>query len=1217
VTQVAELTAQLGLEGLQQTLAGLKEVDRQVNVLREDLRGLTRDAEIAKAALDGFGISDTAIAKQAALNDEMRKTRDLALEIRAASGGGGGLGGGGGSSGFVGLFGGGGGATSAVGRDAEAQFRRDISTGGLLAGMVGVQEAKRITQSGAVGDAALIPAGDLRGEANRLEQGAVRDALRTRIAARAASGGGSGSGVDRGALFGLLPGGARPSQAALTTLLGLAVGGAPAVAPGLLAAAPIAGAGIGALAGAAGTLKLAFDGITSAAFTTQAAFDKLTPAQQAFVQTLRGLDAGLGATLKGIAQGTLLPQLSSALHTAFSPSAVSSLSGGVGAFSNAIGGGAQDFAKLFGSSGFQDQFGQMLQQDAGYLKTFLDAFTTWTDAIVRFQVSAAPLLTWLGGLTTQLADWVDTSIQADQANGRLANFFDILKTSLQTTGTLLLSIGHLAGGFVDALGFQNSVALVNLLSRTLNDLADFLKANGHVFQDFFKGALDSANDLLSVIRGLGAVITPVLSLFDKLIGGSKGWQLAIDALAVTVVAKFLLMDVAVSTYASILEAIPWVAASTAGVIAIEQLIEHWQQFKGWLQDFSNWVNSHLTLLLLNPLTAWIAITVEVVRHWGLIKDAIQDVATFLGNVFGPVVQTVEGLFNALQAAIINSLESVLQAFQWVVDKIPSSVLGISTGAGAVKSALAGGISTLQGLASGGALVASPAETVPHFQGTFAGAAGGSAPPAAQINLNLPGNIQLALAKAANPGSTAAADALAFAFYQNQLALPNLTQAQQISLYTAEGPYRPSSASGTAGALTPTAGTGYQVPIATQTAISNAVTAAALKKPGALKQETSAYQNAIKVVQGQLGGLSPTDRITAQTDIQGFVSALAGLAPNAGVAFSGLNVLPQGIRSRLVAQQTRVAGIGSVGATTPFSSDTIRALKGLDVQQQASLESIKKQLDSQALTEKQVNALKAEQLQLTKEQAATEKQITDQVTMQKQAAVNLRQEQILGIGGGAGQVSAARETATVRTFLNATLKQFGLGGTGSGELGPFVQELKKNGDINQKQYTSLEKILSVITLAKESGDKLTSAITGNVSQRLAEIKQELQSSLGFSDLNSVTTEQSLLRHAGVSLTGTRAQRARFLEQSNEALQNRGLLAHAAGSANGVPLIIHGAPALSTHHTIEITVKDAAGRVGGGAKQIADEVYKIFQKNYRRNTTLMTGANAGRNLGAGLG
>jgi hypothetical protein len=1206
VTQVAELTAQLGLEGLQQTLAGLKEVDRQVNVLREDLRGLTRDAEIAKAALDGFGISDTAIAKQAALNDEMRKTRDLALEIRAASGGGGP----GGSSGFTGIFGGAG-RDTAIARDAESQFRRDASTGGILAGLFGTQEAKRIAETGNNGGA---------------------------------------TGVNRGALFGLLPGGARPSQAALTTLLGLAVGGAPAIAPGVLAAAPLIGAGVGVLGGAAGTLKLAFDGLTSAAFTTQAAFDKLTPAQQQFVQTLRSLDAGLGGTLKSIAQTTLLPQLSSALHTAFSPSAVSSLSGGVGAFSNAIGGGAQDFAKLFGSSGFQDQFGQMLQQDAGYLRQFLTVFTNLTDAFVHFQVAAGPFLTWFGDLNVKFSQYIDNAIQADQANGRLAEFFGILQTSLQTTGTLLLSIGHLAGAFVDALGFQNSVALVNLLSKAVNDLADFLKANSHTFEDFFKGAIQSANDVLTVIKDLLSVLTPLLSFLNQVVKEFGGWRDVIDVIIGLKIAEWVgniglaaarsiyqvgLLDTALLGLGG-----PQVLAALAGVAAF---------FGGkYLGGQLAGGGSNGAFPLASPTATVNGSQVDL----SFPKGDPRATSSILYD-------TSTGLFS----------QSVLKNGRDIVTKISlaQAAAAIGTSQNKLVQAIGGPTNSTGNVAS--AIAALAGISTPNT-----GTTGSSGAHFASL-LQLPAGVRNALIAAqAGHGSVTAANAQAYAYYQKILATPGgLPQSVINQIYQAEAPYAPAGAFGTPGAFTPTAGTGYQVPIAIQTAISNAVTAAALKKPGALKQETSAYQNAIKVVQGQLGGLSPTDRITAQTDIQGFVSALAGLAPNAGVAFSGLNVLPQGIRSRLVAQQTRVAGIGSVGATTPFSSDTLRALKGLDVQQQASLESIKKQLDSQALTEKQVNALKAEQLQLTKEQAATEKQITDQVTMQKQAAVNLRQEQILGIGGGAGQVSAARETATVRTFLNATLKQFGLGGTGSGELGPFVQELKKNGDINQKQYTSLEKILSVITLAKESGDKLTSAITGNVSQRLAEIKQELQSSLGFSDLNSVTTEQSLLRHAGVSLTGTRAQRARFLEQSNEALQNKGRLVHAAGSVNGVPLDPNGDPAIVSHiKKITKAVKDAGtalpelpgqqidpktgkpiypklsgplqplslplsganvnftwhgdvtvwGDTTGArgravAKAVAAEVHTLLLKQARRNTTQMTGANAGRNLGAGLG
>lgn len=578
------------MDGLQQTLAGLKETDRQVNVLRENFRGLTKDALEAKAAMQGFGISDSAIVKQAALNDEMRKTRDLALEIRAASGGGG-IGGSGG--GFSGVFGGGGRNTEGLARAAEAQFRRDLSTGGIIGGLFGAQEARRLAQSGISAEAGLIPSGDLRGEFNRENYSLLRDALRARRAA--SSGGGSGGGFDRGALFGLLPGGARPSQAALTTLLGLAVGGAPAIAPGILAAAPIAGAGIGGLLGAAGTLKLAFDGITSAAFTTQQAFDKLTPVQQQFVQTLRSLDAGLGAELKGIAQNTLLPQLSAALHTAFTPGLTSALSGGVGAFSNSIGGGAQQFAGLLGGSGkgfgaFPAELGTMLKQDAGYLSQFFTVLTHLTDAFVHFQVAAGPFLKWFGDLNVQFSKYVDNAIQADQANGRLAHFFDIIQTSLQTTGTLLASVGHLASAFVDAIGFQNSVALVNTLSRAVNGLATFLKANSRTFQDFFAGAIISANDVLDVIRELSHALTPLLSLVDQLAKAFGGFRTILDAVIAYQVANWVLgIGIAATTGAKditllklaiealsgseVLAAIAAVAGPIAAIVAGIVLIE--------------------------------------------------------------------------------------------------------------------------------------------------------------------------------------------------------------------------------------------------------------------------------------------------------------------------------------------------------------------------------------------------------------------------------------------------------------------------------------------------------------------------------------------------------------------------------------------------------------------------------------------------------------------
>lgn len=368
---------------------------------------------------------------------------------------------------------------------------------------------------------------------------------------RGFTGGGGGGGNrnfnNRSAFSGILPGGRRAGAGVVTTAIGIGVAAAPSLVPGIAAAAPVLGAAATTLVGALGTVKLAFADITSAAFSTKAAFDKLTPTQQAFVQSLRSLDAGFTKPLESLAQSSLLPKLTSALHLAFTPAAVTSLRGGVSAFGNSIGSGAQDIARLFGSTGFQNQFGKLLLQDAGYMRTFLSGIKNLIDAFVRFQVAAGPLLTWLGKAYLGLTRWVDVSVKADQANGRLAKAFDVMKQSLQVIGGLLVSIGHVGKGIFDAIGFKNSAELVKLVTAAFNGLAHFLEANRGPIRGFFSAVIGSLNDLKKAVGPVVQQITNLLKVLESIgkplsnmTGGVVSLTHAIDGLLAVIGIKWLL-----------------------------------------------------------------------------------------------------------------------------------------------------------------------------------------------------------------------------------------------------------------------------------------------------------------------------------------------------------------------------------------------------------------------------------------------------------------------------------------------------------------------------------------------------------------------------------------------------------------------------------------------------------------------------------------------------
>lgn len=494
--------------------------------LEADIGNLVRNAATADATLAGLR---TDIAKTEASFKDMKKSIDVTVPTHQVA--------------------------SAVAsmdtiRRSAGSLRDTYIETGAAAGRLGPSDAKAVS---AVAKIEAMTAATKRLRDAEVEAAVVSSGtggggggLISRLLASGAAGdagrrGGNNGFAAGGFLAGILPGGRRAGAGAVTTAVGLGLAAGPAVLPSVLAAAPLLGAGLTTLIGAAGTLKLAFADLTSAAFTTQKGFNALTPVQQNFVSTLRSLDAGLlKGNLEPLAQRTLLPQLTSALHAAFTPAAVRSLQTGVSGFSNAIGGGAQQLGHLFGSSGFQNQFGTLLKQDAGYLRQFLSSLTHLIDAFVRFQVAAGPFLTWLGDAWVGLTKWIDAAVRADAANGRLAQFFAIIKESLQVVGSLFASVGHLAAAFVDAIGFQNSAAVVRLLTEAINGLAKFLERNQTVFRAFFSGAVQAAHDLLTVVGGISRALSPLLRLIDRIVSSMGGWRAIIDALVALKLADMFL-----------------------------------------------------------------------------------------------------------------------------------------------------------------------------------------------------------------------------------------------------------------------------------------------------------------------------------------------------------------------------------------------------------------------------------------------------------------------------------------------------------------------------------------------------------------------------------------------------------------------------------------------------------------------------------------------------
>ncbi len=1104
MSEIDVLTARLDIEGLAAFSRGMAQADASVDTLRKNLRGLTEDALAARAALSGLGVdlrsiadaaaladeikrirdegtkaravvkdlgpTDSSIAKTAALAAEMGHVRDNAIEARAAArsiggrsipfGGGNLVGSAFGARDFgpirgAGEFGLSGGSLA---RDVESRARRDLSSTGLLGMFFGSGEARR-------------------------------------IAGAATRGGGGGGGG--GFLQGILPGGQRANAGLVAAGIGLAAAAGPALVP---AAAGILASGInvfGTLAGTALTLKLALGGLNAAALTTTAGWNALTPVQKTLGLTLRQLDAGLVANLEATAQNAVIPGLNRALHLAVTPSSVGALNTTVGAFGQAISGGAQQFGKFLGGSGsgitagFDQRLQHMLVADAAGFRDLIRIIIPLTDAFVRLGNAALPLTRWLGDATTKGAQAFDQFVKLQGASGGLATFFDKSRQSLQALGGLLGSLGNLALQVGDAISFKASVGLINDVSGALNDLAGFLQRNRKLFNDVFGGLVLSLRDGIRAISALLGALRPVLSEIDRLAGGLKGVRLAVDGLAVYWVGKFLLMRLAVvgliPLLGSLATAIPYVAVG----VALIYIIEHWKQ-----------VTQAFPLL-------WRA-------AWDVIKGDLDIGVYYIFRGLASILVAVDRAFNWVPI-IGGQLDSVTQQFQnWV---------GQFKVAGQSQFGSAG---LLAGQAWGTLFNAGVSQTwVPP------GAQGPVGKPSSGMPPGLLGPIKGATPSAFLPG-------------QSPFATP--------------APLAP----GFGGTTFPPI---WQLPARYALPIALAAQAGALNKPGAVAQQIRANQAALNYTLRAEKGLTGQNQLAAISEATSLAQTLASLR-GTGASTSGVGFLSPGVRARLAAAQNAAAGI--TAGTAPTTT-TIQAQLGLFTQLSAAVKQLTDAIKAGTYAGKQLTAAQTEQSTLIKQQKAA------QAALQG-SKQGLAVERLLGIAGSGSQTGAqgARSLqANLRDFLNTTLKQFGLAQTGSAPLGPFVTELRKLGDTNKRQHQSLEKILAAIHLLKNDkqiGSAAVAAATQNGSQRLAEIKQELQKSTGFTTQNAVNANQ-ILRAYGIDPTKFKGRAAEALSRT-AAFWAGNPVSLARGAVFGVPLTPTGEPAFVRHAKAAVAAVRAA-------------------------------------------
>lgn len=286
-----------------------------------------------------------------------------------------------------------------------------------------------------------------------------------------------------------------------------------ALAAGGLAAAGLGGVGIAGI----GTLVAAFHGLGKAIEGDRQEFEKLDPAAQKFVQTLRSLAPWVDK-LQGSLREGLFPGLEQGLRSALTPANASAFEDGLRGIAEALGDVGQQWGESIGSPGFTAGFRELMQHGAVWTRELGDAADHLATALGHVVIAGLPLTDWLVESIDNGARLVDEWIRAKDASGELATGIAGAKDELEI-------VAHFIGAVVDA-AFELSAALLPLgneilrdLTATLEDVATWVSANRDEISDFTLGALHALEDVLNAVIPLTLGLAHGLSEISDAVGG--------------------------------------------------------------------------------------------------------------------------------------------------------------------------------------------------------------------------------------------------------------------------------------------------------------------------------------------------------------------------------------------------------------------------------------------------------------------------------------------------------------------------------------------------------------------------------------------------------------------------------------------------------------------------------------------------------------------------